>query len=112
MSQLSVVVFSFSLLSTPSLGSFPYVAFKIVPKLVRLTMSHPRPFKEDRLTLPIYTPLFQAIDGVMSLALCPLVVPQALCKTTISVLSVPCCALHPFRVAKVTILKTEIGGSR
>ena len=68
-------------------------------------MSLPRPFKEDRLALPISTSLFQAIDGVMSLALFPLVAPQALYKTRISVLGVPCCTLHPFRVAKVTILK-------
>ena len=40
-------------------------------------MALSRPFKEDQRALPLSTPLFQAIDGVMSLALCPLVVFQA-----------------------------------
>ena len=35
-----------------------------------------RPSKEDRRALPLSTPLLQAIDGVMSLALCPQVVSQ------------------------------------
>ena len=63
--------------STPSLGSFPSVAFETVPMFVRLTMALSRPFKEDRLALPLSTPLLRAIDGVMSLALCPLVVSQS-----------------------------------
>ena len=38
--------------STPSLRSFPNVAFETVPMFVRLTMALSRPFKEDRLALP------------------------------------------------------------
>ena len=34
--------------STPSLGSFPSVAFETVPMLVRLTMALSLPVKEDR----------------------------------------------------------------
>ena len=40
-------------------------------------MALSRPFKEDRLALPLSTPLFQTIDGVMFLALCLQVVSQA-----------------------------------
>ena len=41
-------------------------------------MALSRPFNEGRVALPLSTPLFlQAIDGVMSLALCPQVVSQA-----------------------------------
>ena len=40
-------------------------------------MALSRPFKEDHLALPLFTLfLLQAIDGVMSLALCPQVVSQ------------------------------------
>ena len=40
-------------------------------------MAHSRRFKKDRRALPLSTPLLQAIDGVMSLTLCPL-----LCSNT------------------------------
>ena len=40
-----------------------------------MTLSHP--FKEDHLVLPLSTPLLQAIDGVMSLALCLQAVSRA-----------------------------------
>ena len=63
--------------STPSLSSFPKVAFQTVPVFARLTIALSRPFKEDRLALPLSTPLLQAIRGVVSLALCPQVVSQA-----------------------------------
>ena len=67
--------------STTSLTSFPNVAFETVPMFVWLTMARSRPFKEDRLALPLSTPhSSQAIDGVVSLALtplCPEVVSQA-----------------------------------
>ena len=43
--------------STPSLTSFPNVAFETVPMFVRLTMALSRPFKEDCLALPLSTPL-------------------------------------------------------
>ena len=50
---------------------FPNVAFQTVPMFVWLTMALCRPFKdEDRLALLLSTPLLQAIDGVMSFALC------------------------------------------
>ena len=39
-------------------------------------MALSRPFKEDRLAFPLSTPLLQAIDGEMSLAVCPQVVSQ------------------------------------
>ena len=42
---------------TPSLSSFPSVAFEAVPMLVRLTMALSRRFKEDRLVVPLSTPL-------------------------------------------------------
>ena len=44
------------------------VAFETVPMLVRLTMALSCPLKEDRLALPLSTPLLQEIAGVMSLA--------------------------------------------
>ena len=43
--------------STPSLRSFPTVAFETVPVFVWLTMAPSRPFKEDCLALPLSTPL-------------------------------------------------------
>ena len=50
---------------------FPIFAFQTVPMFVWLTMALCRPFKdEDRLALLLSTPLLQAIDGVMSFALC------------------------------------------
>ena len=56
--------------STPSLRSFPSVAHWNSSS-VRLT-------DDDRLAFPLSTPtLLQAIDGAMSLALCPQVVSQA-----------------------------------
>ena len=57
--------------SAPSLRGFSNVAFETVPVFVWLTMALSRPFKEDCLAI------IQAIDGVMSLALCPQVVSQA-----------------------------------
>ena len=54
--------------STKSLRSFPDVAFETVPMFVWLTVALSRLFKEDRL----------AIDGIMSLVLCPRVECQAL----------------------------------
>ena len=56
-----------------SLRSFPNVAFEMVPMFVRLTMALSRPFKEDRLALPLSTPL----STPLSLALCLQVVSQA-----------------------------------
>ena len=53
------------------------VVFETVLVFVRLTMALSRTFREDRLALPAlstYASLLQAIDGVMSLALCPQVV--------------------------------------
>ena len=41
----------------PSLRSFPNFAFETVPMFVWLTMALARPFKEDRLALPLSTPL-------------------------------------------------------
>ena len=38
--------------STPSLSSFPNVAFEMVPVFARLTVSLSRPVKEDRLAPP------------------------------------------------------------
>ena len=43
--------------TTPSLRSFPNVAFETVPMFVWLTMALSRPVKEDRLALPLSTPL-------------------------------------------------------
>ena len=59
--------------STPSLRSIPNVAIETVPMFVWLTMALSRPFKEDRLAeeeASFHASLLQAIDGVMSLALC------------------------------------------
>ena len=42
---------------TPSLSSFPSVAFEAVPMFVWLTMVLSRPFKEDLLAVPLSTPL-------------------------------------------------------
>ena len=60
--------------STPSHRRFPNVPFETVSVFVWLTVALSRPFEEDRLAI---ASLLQAIDGVMSLALCPLVVSQA-----------------------------------
>ena len=66
--------------STPSLRSFPNIAFETVLMFVWLTMAFSRRFK---LALPLSTslslslPLFQAIDGVVCLALCPQVASRA-----------------------------------
>ena len=60
--------------SAPSFRSFANVAFETVPMFVWLTMALSRPFKEDRLELPLSTPLLQVIYDVMSLALCQQVV--------------------------------------
>ena len=43
--------------STPSLRSFPNVAFETVPKFVLLTMALSRPFREDRLALILFARL-------------------------------------------------------
>ena len=60
------------------LSSFPNVAFETVPMFIWLTMALYHSFKEDRLVLPLSTPLSSRIDGVMmSLVLSPEVVPQA-----------------------------------
>ena len=56
--------------ATPSLRSFLNIAFETVPKFIWLTKVHSCSFKEDRRALPLSTPLLQAIDSVMSLALC------------------------------------------
>ena len=42
---------------TPSLRSFPNIAFQTVPMFVWLTMAFSHPFKKDRLALPLSTPL-------------------------------------------------------
>ena len=43
--------------STPSVRGFPNVAFETAPMFVWLTMALSRPFKEERLALPLSTPL-------------------------------------------------------
>ena len=53
----------------------PQVRMETILVLVRLALS--RRFKKCRRALPLCTPLLQAIDGVMSLILCPL-----LCSNT------------------------------
>ena len=53
--------------SIPSLASFLNVAFNTVPVFVWLTMALSRPFKEDRLALPLSTPLC----SMRSMVLCP-----------------------------------------
>ena len=60
--------------STPSLRSFPNVAFETVP-----IYAHPlSSFQGRSSSVSTFHPsLLQAIDGVMSLALCPYVVSQA-----------------------------------
>ena len=56
--------------STPSLRSVPKVAFETVPMFVRLTMALSRPFKEDRLALPLSTPLSSRRSVVRCPRLC------------------------------------------
>ena len=64
--------------STPSLRRFPNVAFETVPVYICLTMALSRPFKgRSSSASSFHASLLQAIDGVMSLALYPQVVPQA-----------------------------------
>ena len=65
--------------STPSLKSFPKVASETVPMFIWLTMTFSRPFKKDRLALPLSAPLSTrwSMVWLMSLALCPQVVSQA-----------------------------------
>ena len=61
--------------SIRSLRSFPNTAFETVPMFVWLTMALVCPFKEDHLVF--HASLLQAIDSVMSLALCLQTVSQA-----------------------------------
>ena len=58
--------------SAPSLGIFPNVA-----SAVRLTMALFHSCKENRQQRFLSTPLLQAIDGLITLALCLQVVSQA-----------------------------------
>ena len=54
------------------------VAFEMVPVLVWLKMDLSQPFKDECQALPLFcATFFQAIDGLMFLALCLLVVSQA-----------------------------------
>ena len=84
--QFSLVQFSsvqdgiyiYALRKAPSLRSFPNVAFETVPMFVWVTMALSRPFKgRSSSAFSFHASLLQAIDGVMSLALCPRVVSQA-----------------------------------
>ena len=59
---------------TPSIRSFPNVLFETVPMFVWLTMALSRPFKEDRLALPISTLLSSRRSMVW--CPCPQVVSQ------------------------------------
>ena len=52
------------------LRSLPNVAFEMIPMFVWLTTALSRPLKKDHLARPLHASLLQAIDGVMSLALC------------------------------------------
>ena len=64
--------------STPSPRIFPNVAFETVPMFVLLTMALSRPFKEDRLALPLSTSLSSRRSVVRCPWLCaPHVVSQA-----------------------------------
>ena len=64
--------------SAPPLRIFPNIAFQTVPMFVWLTMALSRPFKEDRLALPLSAPLSSRLSMVWCpLALCPHVVSQA-----------------------------------
>ena len=55
------------MLSTLSLRSFPNVTFETVPMFIWLTMALSCPFKENHLTLPLWTPLFSR----QSMVWCP-----------------------------------------
>ena len=59
--------------STPFLRNVHIVAFETVPTLVWLTMALSPPFKDDRLALPLSTPLFSGWLMVW----CPWLVPAA-----------------------------------
>ena len=62
----------------PRLKCFPKVAFETVPLFVWLTMALSRPFKgRSSNASSFHDSLLQAVDGVMSSALCPQVVSQA-----------------------------------
>ena len=64
--------------STPSLRSFPNVAFQTVPVFVWLTMALVSSFEgRSSSASSFHASLLQAIDGVLSLALWPQVVSQA-----------------------------------
>ena len=63
--------------SSPFLRNFPSDVCETVPVLVWLTMALSRPFGEDHRAFPFfYASLFQSVDGVMSLALCPPLSPS------------------------------------
>ena len=64
--------------SAPSLRNLPNVAFKTLPMFVWLTMALSRPFFQgiSSISSSFNASLLQAIDGVMSLALCPQIVSQ------------------------------------
>ena len=59
------------------ISSFPRAAFETVPMLIRLPMTLSRPFKEDSRALLPCLYLLQAINCVISLALCLQLVSQA-----------------------------------
>ena len=61
-----------------ALPGFPNVVFETVPMFVWLTMALSRPFKQRSSSASSFNAsLLQAIDSVMSLALCPKIVSQA-----------------------------------
>ena len=61
--------------STPSLWSFLNVAYETAPMVIWLTMALSRPFREDRLALPLSTPL----SSRRSVVWCPLLWDTLVC---------------------------------
>ena len=63
--------------STPSVRHFPNIAFETVPVSVCLMIAFSHPFSRLLSAYSFHAFLLQAVNAVMSLALCPQVVSQA-----------------------------------
>ena len=73
--SLGLIKYIVIVVINPSLRSFPNVAFETVPMFIWLMMTLSRPFKEDRLALPLSMPLSSRWSVVW--CPCPQVVSQA-----------------------------------
>ena len=92
--------------STPSLKSFPNLAFATVPVFVWLSMALSRPFKEDRLGLPLSSPL----SSRRSMVWCPLLCARRQCLKLLNTPDdLPRSELWRFGTDKAVVMLCQIG---